>query len=260
MRRASGVSGPLQISRERAALPVIASRGNPAGPPMTPDQLTIEVDATHTVSGLLLRPAKAVACCVLAHGAGAGMTHRFLEATANGLADRAIVTLRFQFPYMQAGSKRPDRPALAHATIRAAVATALRLAPDLPLFAGGKSFGARMTSQAQAAAPLPKVLGLVFLGFPLHPANKPADERAGHLAAVHIPMLFLQGTNDALAGPQLLIPIVRDLGPTATLKLFDHADHSFHVPVRSGKTDAQVLDQALDEAAAWISGIAGLPR
>ena len=156
-------------------------------PDMTADPVTIEVDDAHTVSGLLQTPEHAFACCVLAHGAGAGMTHRFMVAVADGLAERDIATLRYQFPYMEAGSKRPDRPSLAHATVRAAVAAATRLAPGLPLFAGGKSFGARMTSQTQAAAPLPDVRGLIFLGFPLHPANKPSDERARHLADVHHP-------------------------------------------------------------------------
>jgi uncharacterized protein len=196
-----------------------------------------------------------LACCVLAHGAGAGMTHRFMVAVADGLAGRAIATLRFQFPYMEVRSKRPDRPTLAHATVRAAVATGAKLAPGLPLFAGGKSFGARMTSQAQAETPLPSVRGLIFLGFPLHPANKPSDERGRHLADVGIPMLFVQGTRDALADTRLLVPTVDALGAGATLQLLDHADHSFHVPVRSGQTDAQVLDQALDDAAAWMRGV-----
>ena len=222
---------------------------------MSADPVTIEVDDTHRVSGLMQRPEHAFACCVLAHGAGAGMTHRFMVAVADGLAVRDVATLRYQFPYMEAGSKRPDRPALAHATVRAAVAAASRLAPGLPLFAGGKSFGARMTSQAQAAAPLPGVRGLIFFGFPLHPANQPSDERAGHLADVIIPMLFVQGTRDALADTRLLLPMVDALGTRATLQLLDQADHSFHVPVRSGQTDAQVLGSALDEAAAWMRGI-----
>jgi uncharacterized protein len=219
------------------------------------DPVTIKVDNAHAVSGLMQHPPRAFACCVLAHGAGAGMTHRFMVAVANGLAGRDIATLRFQFPYMEVRSKRPDRPTLAHATVRAAVATGARLAPGLPLFAGGKSFGARMTSQAQAETPLPSVRGLIFLGFPLHPANKPSDERGGHLADVGIPMLFVQGTRDALADTRLLVPTVDALGAGATLQLLDHADHSFHVPVRSGQTDAQVLDRALDDAAAWMRGV-----
>ncbi len=222
---------------------------------MMADPITIEVDETHTVSGLIQKPEHAFACCVLAHGAGAGMTHRFMVAVADGLAVRDVATLRYQFPYMEAGSKRPDRPALAHATVRAAVAAATRLAPGLPLFAGGKSFGARMTSQTQAAAPLPGVRGLIFFGFPLHPANQPSDERAGHLADVIGPMLFVQGTRDALADTRLLLPMVDALGTRATLQLLDQADHSFHVPVRAGQTDAQVLGSALDKAAAWMRGI-----
>ena len=222
---------------------------------MMADPITIEVDETHTVSGLIQKPEHAFACCVLAHGAGAGMTHRFMVAVADGLAVRDVATLRYQFPYMEAGSKRPDRPALAHASVRAAVAAATRLAPGLPLFAGGKSFGARMTSQAQAAAPLPGVRGLIFFGFPLHPANQPSDERAGHLADVIGPMLFVQGTRDALADTRLLLPMVDALGTRATLQLLDQADHSFHVPVRAGQTDAQVLGSALDKAAAWMRGI-----
>jgi predicted alpha/beta-hydrolase family hydrolase len=231
----------------------------PPAPDMTADQLTIQVDDTHTVSGLLQRPEHAIACCVLAHGAGAGMTHRFMAAVADGLAARDVATLRYQFPYMESGSKRPDRPALAHATVRAAMAAANRLAPGLPLFAGGKSFGARMTSQTQAAAPLPGMRGLIFLGFPLHPANKPSDERARHLAEVHIPMLFVQGTRDTLADTRLLLPMVDALGMRATLKLLDQADHSFHVPARSGQTDAQVACDALDGATAWIRGVLARP-
>jgi predicted alpha/beta-hydrolase family hydrolase len=220
----------------------------PPAPDVNADSVTIQVDGAHTVSGLVQRPSGAFACLVLAHGAGAGMTHRFMQATADGLARRDVATLRFQFPYMEAGSKRPDRPALAHATVRAAVAQAAEL--RLNVFAGGKSFGGRMTSQAQAESPLPGVLGLVFLGFPLHPANKPADDRAQHLAAVRISMLFVQGTRDALADAGLMVPIVDRLG--ASLYQIEGADHSFHVPARSGTTDAEVLDRALDRVAAWM--------
>jgi predicted alpha/beta-hydrolase family hydrolase len=216
------------------------------------DHVDIRVDADRSVSGLLQVPERAIACYVLAHGAGAGMTHRFMTAVADGLAERGIATLRYQFPYMESGSKRPDRPALAHATVRAAVAAADRLAPGLALFAGGKSFGARMTSQAQAEAPLAGVRGLVFLGFPLHPANQPSNERAKHLAGVRVPMLFVQGTRDALADTGLLRPMVEALQADTTLKLIEDADHSFHVPVRSGRTDAQVLHEALDDVAAWM--------
>jgi predicted alpha/beta-hydrolase family hydrolase len=215
--------------------------------------VTIELDAARSVSGLLRAPSDATAGFVMAHGAGAGMTHPFMAAVADGLAARGIATLRYQFPYMQAGSKRPDRPALAHASVRAAVAAAHRLLPALPLFAGGKSFGARMTSQARAEAPLPGVRGLIFLGFPLHPAKQPSDGRAAHLAEVPIPMLFLQGTRDALADPGLLVPLTDRLG--AALHLFDHADHSFHVPARSGRTDAQILEALCDAITEWIAAV-----
>jgi predicted alpha/beta-hydrolase family hydrolase len=226
---------------------------------MSAHQITIEVNATETVSGLLLVPEQPVACYVLAHGAGAGMTHRFMTDVADGLHARRMATLRYQFPYMEHGSKRPDRPALAHATVRAAVATASRLTPALPLIAGGKSFGARMTSQAQALMPLPDVSGLAFLGFPLHPAGKPSDDRAAHLAEVRIPMLFLQGTRDALADSEVLATVLNRLSPAATSHLIEQADHSFHVPVRSGTTDRQVLDDVLDTLVAWALRIFG-PR
>ena len=215
-------------------------------------EIRIAVDESHSVSGLLQLPPQATACYVMAHGAGAGMTHAFLSAVADGLCRRRVATLRYQFPYMEQGSKRPDRPALAHATVRAAVGAAARLAPALPLFAGGKSFGGRMTSQAQAEAPLPGVRGLIFLGFPLHPANKPSDERALHLSRIRIPMLFLQGTRDALADMTLLAATVERLGDIATLIAIDGADHSFHVPARSGRTDTQVLADALDALVTWI--------
>jgi len=219
---------------------------------MPTQSLTIAVDAEQHVSGLLLAPAQARACYVLAHGAGAGMAHPFMAAAAQGLAARGIATLRYQFPYMERGSKRPDVPRVAHAAVRAAVAEAARRLPESALFAGGKSFGGRMTSQAQAAAALPGVLGLVFLGFPLHPAGKPSDERAAHLSEVAVPMLFLQGTRDELARRELLQPLVERLGARATLRLFDDADHSFHVPARSGRKDAEVLGDVLDALAGWI--------
>jgi predicted alpha/beta-hydrolase family hydrolase len=221
--------------------------------------VTIEIDATRRVSALLSTPPRAQACYVLAHGAGAGMTHPFMTAVAAGLAERGIATLRYQFPYMEHGSKRPDSPALAHATVRAAAAAASRLAPKLSLVAGGKSFGGRMTSQAQAAAPLPGVRGLVFLGFPLHAAGKPSDARAAHLADVQVPMLFLQGTKDKLAELSLLQPLVRKLGERATLHLFDDADHSFHVPARSGRKDVDVMHELLDVLAAWIGALTAKP-
>ena len=192
---------------------------------------------------------------MLAHGAGAGMTHPFMTAVASGLAERNIATLRYQFPYMERGSKRPDPPKLAEAAVRAAVTEALRLQPDVLLVAGGKSFGGRMTSQAQGAKPLPGVRGLAFLGFPLHPAGRPSKDRAGHLFKVHIPMLFLQGTRDALAQMGELEPLCDALGAYATLKLFPDADHSFHVPARSGRTDAQVLAGMLNALATWVAGL-----
>ena len=214
--------------------------------------VTIRVDERQAVSGLWQVPDKPSACLVLAHGAGAGMTHKFMTAVADGLQARGVATLRFQFPAMENGSRRPDQPAVAQATVRAAVAAATRLAPRLALFAGGKSFGARMTSQAQAEAALADVRGLVFFGFPLHPTGKPSDGRARHLTGVRVPMLFLQGTRDGLADTKLLVPMVNALGAAATLKLFELADHSFHVPVRSGRTDEQVLDEALGAAASWM--------
>ncbi len=214
-------------------------------------KLTITVDADHKVSGLLLAPADAHACYVLAHGAGAGMMHPFMVAVAESLAERGIATLRYQFPYMERGSKRTDTPKLAHATVRAAVAEAARRLPGMPLFAGGKSFGGRMTSQAQAAEPMPGVRGLILLGFPLHPAGKPSDERAAHLSDVKVPMLFLQGSRDDLAQLDLLRPLVKRLGRRTTLRVFEDADHSFHVPARSGRKDAEVLAEALDAIAEW---------
>jgi predicted alpha/beta-hydrolase family hydrolase len=180
------------------------------------------------------------------------MEHPSMAAVAAELATRSIATLRFQFPYMERGSRRPDPPALCHATVRAAVAEAARLAPKLALIAGGRSFGGRMTSQAQAIEPLPGVKGLAFLGFPLHPAGKPSVERAKHLREVKIPMLFLQGTRDELAKLELLEPLIERLGARATLKLLQDADHSFHVPARTGRKDAEVRAEMLDVMATWI--------
>jgi predicted alpha/beta-hydrolase family hydrolase len=205
-----------------------------------------------SVSALLIRPADAKALYVFAHGAGAGMTHKSMESNAQGLAARRIATLRYRFPYMEKGSKRVDPPKLAHATVRAAVAEAGRLVPDLPLFAGGRSFGGRMTSQAQAASPLPGVRGLAFLGFPLHPAGKPGIERAEHLRSVQIPMLFVSGERDALAELDLLKPVVAGLGDRATLHLVAHADHSLRVPAKSGRTPADAEAEALDAMAEWM--------
>lgn len=220
---------------------------------MTSKQITIPLVGDATVSGLWLAPANTKAAYVFAHGAGAGMAHKSMAAIAEGLAERGVATLRFNFLYMERGSKRPDTPALAHSAVRAAVAKAHALAPKAPLFAGGKSFGGRMTSQAQALDPLPHVRGLIFFGFPLHPAGKPGDERAKHLNDVAIPMLFLQGTNDALAELELLKPVVKHLGDRATLALSEHADHSFHVPAKSGRKDAEVLAEILDTTTAWIA-------
>jgi hypothetical protein len=204
------------------------------------------------VSGLLLHPADAKALYLFAHGAGAGMTHKSMESNAQGLAGRGIATLRYQFPYMEKGSRRPDPPKIAHATVRAAAAKALELAPNLPLFAGGRSFGGRMTSQAQAIEPLPNVRGLAFLGFPLHPAGKPGVERAEHLARVEIPMLFVSGDRDALAELDLLKGVMAGLGDRATLHIVAHADHSFKVAAKSGRTTAEAEDEALDALAQWI--------
>ncbi len=223
----------------------------------TAKPVTIVVDDANSVSGLLQAPAKARTCYVMAHGAGAGMTHPFMASFANDLAERDIATLRYQFPYMERGSKRPDSPKLAQATVRAAVAEASRLVPRLALFAGGKSFGGRMTSQAQAFSPLPGVRGLVFVGFPLHPPGKPADERGAHLFDVQIPMLFLQGTRDEFAELSLLQDLVGKLGARATLKLFDDADHSFHVPARTGKKDPQIRAEMAEAMAEWIARLLG---
>jgi hypothetical protein len=214
--------------------------------------ISIRIDATSEVSALMDRPRDANALLVLAHGAGAGMTHRHMAATAEGLATRGIAVLRFNFPYMERGSKRPDSPAVAHAAIRAAVARATKLAGDLPVFAGGRSFGGRMTSQAQTEEPLPDVRGLVFFAWPLHPSGKPGTDRAEHLSKVKLPMLFLQGTADTLAEANILKPVVTSLGKRATLHLVEHADHSFHVPVRTGRKDAAVLDEILDVARDWM--------
>ncbi len=220
-----------------------------------PQPLTIAVEGAGTVSGLAQIPPRARAGLVLAHGAGAGMAHPFMAAAADGLAARGIASLRYQFPYMERGSRRPDAPALAQATVRAAVAEAARLAPGLALFAGGKSFGGRMSSQAQAAAPLPGVRGLAFFGFPLHPPGKPGVERAAHLFQVRVPLLFLQGTRDEFAQLDLLQPLLGELGPGARLELLHDADHSFHVPARTGRKDAAVMAEALDTLAAWIEEV-----
>ena len=214
--------------------------------------MTIPAGANGRVSGLLQEAPAARACCVLAHGAGAGMRHPFLEQTAAGLLARGISSLRYQFPYMERGSKRPDTPSVAHAAVRAAVAEASRLLPGVALFAGGKSFGGRMTSQAQAVSPLPGVRSLVFLGFPLHPPGRPSAERGKHLFEIQLPMLFLQGDRDEFAELPLLQALTDKLGARASLRLFRDADHSFHVPARSGRKDAEVHAELLDVIKGWI--------
>jgi predicted alpha/beta-hydrolase family hydrolase len=220
------------------------------------EPLNIEVDGATRVPALLERVSGAHALFVMAHGAGAGMRHAFLTQVADGLATRGIDTLRYEFPYMSRGSRRPDAPALCHATVRAAVAAARRVAPTLPLFAGGKSFGGRMTSQAQASEPLPGVRGLIFLGFPLHPPKEPSATRAAHLARVAVPLLFLQGSRDEFATAAHLLPLIESLGARARLELFEDADHSFHVPARSGRSDTSVMDEMLDAIAQWSGALA----
>jgi len=215
-------------------------------------KLDIEIGSANSVSALLIHPPQAHACFVFAHGAGAGMTHPFMETFAVGLGERGIATLRYQFPYMEKGSRRPDPPAIAQGAVRAAVAEAKRHCGKLRLIAGGKSFGGRMTSQAQAKAPLTDVDGLAFVGFPLHPAGKPSSDRAEHLADVHIPMLFLQGSRDNLAELKLLEPVVKSLGPSASLHVVEAADHSFHVPARSGRNDREVMSEILDAFVVWV--------
>ncbi len=218
--------------------------------------LTLQVSESCSVSGLLDMPANARACFVFAHGAGAGMQHPSMASVAEDLSKQGIATLRYQFPYMERGSRRPDPPALCHATVRAAVARAAQAVPGLRLVAGGRSFGGRMTSQAQALAPLPNVAGLAFLAFPLHPAGRPSPERAEHLAEVEIPMLFLQGTRDELASLDLLQPVVQSLGARATLKLLQDADHSFHVRASSGRRDPDVRQELVLALVDWIDRLA----
>jgi len=220
---------------------------------VNPQALTLQLSSGGTVAALVDSPEHPSSCFVLAHGAGAGMEHPFLGALAAGLCARDVAVLRYQFPFMQQGSRRPDPPAVAQAAVRAAVAEAARRFPGLPMFCGGKSFGARMSSQAQAAEPLPGVRGLVFVGFPLHTDGKPGTERAKHLAQVRGPMLFLQGTRDALADLDLVRQVVQPLGTRATLHVVEGADHAFHVLVRSGRTNDEVLAELADTAAAWMA-------
>jgi predicted alpha/beta-hydrolase family hydrolase len=215
-------------------------------------ELKVDIGRIGTVSAILMQPDKPRACYVLAHGAGADMRHSFMNEVADGLADRGIATFRFNFPYMEKKQRRPDPPAVAHATIRAAVAEAARLCPGVTLVAGGKSFGGRMTSQAQSRAPLPGVKGLAFLGFPLHADGKPSAERAEHLAGISVPMLFLQGTRDKLADLDTLTPVIMALGAKATLHEVEGGDHSFAVLKKSGRTNDAALTEVLDTLAAWI--------
>ena len=222
----------------------------------TTEPLSIDVPGSGAVSALLTAPAGAHAGCVLAHGAGAGMHHAFMAAVAGGLGRRGVAVLRYQFPSMERASRRPDPPRIAHAAVRAAVGEAKRRLGALPLFAGGKSFGGRMTSQAQAESPLAGVVGLVFLGFPLHPAGRPGDERGEHLARVECPMLFVQGSRDELADVGLVTALVDRLGPRATLAMFDDADHGFHVRARSGSNDVEVLEHLVDSVVAWMARVA----
>jgi len=221
----------------------------------SPQKLAIEIANSGSVSALLIRPAEARACFVFAHGAGAGMTHPFMETFATGLGERGVASLRYQFPYMEKGSRRPDPPGIAQAAVRAAVAEAGLSCPGLPLIAGGKSFGGRMTSQAQASAPLAGVRGLAFLGFPLHPAGKPSSDRAKHLVGVQVPMLFVQGERDALADLELIRSVTKELGARATLRVLGDADHSFHVPAHSGRKDSDVRSEMLDALVAWIVSV-----
>jgi len=221
-------------------------------------KLRFEASPGREVGALLMRPAAARALYLFGHGAGAGMEHRFMDAASASLAGHGIATLRYQFPYMAAGGRRPDSRATLLATVRAAVALAADVAPELPLLAGGKSMGGRMTSLAAAEAPLPGVLGLVFFGFPLHPAGRPSAERADHLQQVALPMLFLQGTRDGLADLDLLRPVCAQLGARATLHIVEGADHAFHVLKRSGRSDDEVLAELAGTFAAW-AGALGRP-
>jgi uncharacterized protein len=223
-------------------------------PLVTPLSITVNKDIA--VSAVATVPRAAICCLVFAHGAGAGMNHPYIAAVCDGLAERRIATLRYQFPYMERRSGRPDPPKLCHKTVQCAVSAAHNLLPKVPLFAGGKSFGGRMTSQAQALEALPNVRGLCFFGFPLHTAGQPKTTRADHLSSIKIPMLFLQGARDALAELPLIQGVLRRLSAPVTLKVIDHADHSFHVLVRSGTTDREVMHSMLNEVAGWVATVA----
>lgn len=215
----------------------------------------VATDSAGEVSALLWRPSRARALYLFAHGAGAGMRHPFMESVAGRLADRNVATLRYQFPYMEAGRRGPNPAPILVNTVRSAVAEASRLEPELPLVAGGKSMGGRMTSTAAAEEALPNVIGLAFFGFPLHAPGRRSAERGAHLAHVGLPMLFLQGTRDKLADLGLLSPLVSDLGSRSVLHVLDGADHGFHVPKRSGRTDEEVLDELCDAFVSWLAGI-----
>jgi uncharacterized protein len=217
--------------------------------------LSIQIPGAATVSALWLRPPKAIAGFVFAHGAGAGMDHPFMQAISEKLAGAKIATLRYQFPYMESHSRRPDRPAVCHGAVRAAVDTAHKKDAALPLIAGGKSFGGRMTSQAQAAEPLPSVVGLAFFGFPWHLAKQPSIKRSEHLDAIQIPMLFMQGARDTMGDATLVSAQIRKRSKFAVLSSVPDADHGFHVPVRSGRTDAQTQDDLVGVFAEWVTDI-----
>jgi predicted alpha/beta-hydrolase family hydrolase len=219
------------------------------------EDLTFAVEGAGEVSARFTRPANSQWLLVLAHGAGAGMTHPFLESLARELGEAGIATFRYQFPYMEQRRRVPDCPAVLTATVGAAVRSGLQAAPELPLFAGGKSMGGRMTSQAAAQHGLDGVRGLVFFGLPLHPPNRPGTKRAEHLSAVRVPMLFLQGTRDAFADLELLRPVCSDLGSRATLRVIEGADHSFHMLKSSGRTDADVVGELRQTTAAWAEKI-----
>jgi predicted alpha/beta-hydrolase family hydrolase len=220
-----------------------------------PQEFLFVVPNAGEVSALLMRPPQARALLVLAHGAGAGMRHAFLEALSRELAAAGLATLRYQFPYMERQRRVPDSPKVLAETVRAAVRAALDRASDLPLFAGGKSMGGRMTSLAASEQPLRQVRGLVFAGFPLHPPNKAGTQRAEHLSRVHLPMLFLQGTRDPLANLDLLRPICAQLGPAATLHIIETADHSFHVLKMSGRTDSDVMKEVGQTVSSWVRAV-----
>ena len=221
----------------------------------TTSEMRFEVENAIAVSAILERPTNARWMLALAHGAGAGMRHPFLTTLAHELAEAQVATLRYQFPYMEQQRRVPDTPAVLTATVRAAVRAAAGAAPELPLLAGGKSLGGRMTSTAAAREPLEGVCGIVFFGFPLHPPNRPGTKRAEHLARVGVPMLFLQGTRDALANLDLLRPVCAGLESRATLRVIAEADHSFHVLKRSGKNDAEIVRELAQAVASWAEGV-----